>query len=107
MNREETLEQIRRPPIPDLVLLDVMLPDTDGFQILERFRQHPALRSLPVMMLTASATRGAVLKGLTGGANGYITKPFELPVLVKAVHAVLGMSEERDVIESKDPWTAA
>lgn len=107
MNRQETLEQLRRPPIPDLVLLDVMLPDTDGFQILERFRQHPALRRLPVIMLTSSATRGAVLKGLLGGANGYVTKPFELPVLVKAVHAVLGMSEEHDIIVSKDPWSVA
>lgn len=107
MNRQETLEQIRLAPIPDLVLLDVMLPDTDGFQILERFRQHPALRSLPVIMLTSKATREAVLKGLMGGANGYVTKPFQLPVLVKAVHAVLGMSEEHDDIDtSKDPWSA-
>ncbi len=106
MNRQETLDQIRKPPIPDLVLLDVMLPDTDGFQILARFREHPALRALPVIMLTSKATREAVLQGLMGGANGYVTKPFQIPVLVKAVHAVLGMSEERDDIDpTKDPWS--
>ena len=105
MNRQEILEQIRRTPIPDLVLLDVVLPDADGFQILGRIRQHPALKALPVVMLTGRATREAVLRGLLGDANGYITKPFEISVLIKAVHAVLGMSEEGDVTTSKDPWS--
>ena len=104
-NKQETLEQIRRTPLPDLVMLDVMLPDVDGFQILDAIRRHPALKALPVVMLTSKATREAVLRGLTGDANGYITKPFEIPVLIKAVHAVLGMSEEHDVITSKDPWS--
>jgi CheY-like chemotaxis protein len=90
-NRDEIVAAIRRAPLPDLVLLDVMLPDTDGFDILLKIRQHPALKSLPVVMLTAKATRDAVLKGLAGGADGYITKPFEAEVLVKAVKVVLGL----------------
>ena len=105
MNGREIVDQIRGNPVPDLVLLDVMLPDVDGFQVLARFRQHPALKNLPVVMLTSSATREAVLKGLIGGANGYITKPFELPVLIKAVHAVLGMSEEGVAETPGDPWS--
>ncbi|MCW5605350.1 MAG: response regulator [Burkholderiales bacterium] len=90
-NRAEIVTELRRLPPPDLVLLDVMLPDADGFDVLLRIRQHPALRTVPVIMLTAKATREAVLQGLACGANGYITKPFEADVLIKAVKAVLGL----------------
>ena len=90
-NRAEIIAQLSRPPLPALVLLDVMLPDADGFDILARIRQHPVLKAVPVIMLTAKATRAAVLKGLAGGADGYVTKPFEAEVLIKAVRSVLGM----------------
>lgn len=104
-NRDEIVAEFRRTPRPDLVLLDVLLPDADGFEVLLKMRQHPALKALPVVMLTAKATRDAVLKGLAGGADGYITKPFEIDVLVKAVNVVLGLSEgERAPDEGKDPW---
>jgi CheY-like chemotaxis protein len=93
-NRAEVVAEIRRPPIPDLILLDVMLPDADGFDILQRVRQHPALKDVPVIMLTGKATREAVLKGLTGGADGYITKPFQPDALLRAVHTVLGLPHE-------------
>lgn len=89
-NRAEILAAFNAPPLPDLVLLDVMLPDADGFDILLKMRQHPVLKSVPVIMLTAKATREAVLKGLAGGADGYITKPFEPDALISAVKAVLG-----------------
>lgn len=90
-NREEIINALREPPLPNLVLLDVMLPDADGFEILQKMRQHSMLRPVPVIMLTAKATREAVLKGLAGGADGYITKPFEPDTLMKAVKAVLGL----------------
>lgn len=91
--REEVVAQIRRPPIPGLMLLDVVLPDTDGFDILKRVRQHPQLKDVPVIMLTGKATREAVLKGMTGGADGYITKPFEPESLLRAIRTVLGVQE--------------
>lgn len=90
-NRDEIIAALRRPPLPDLVLLDVILPDADGFDVLLKMREHPVLKSVPVIMLTAKATREAVLKGLAGGANGYVTKPFEAEVLIKAVRIVLGL----------------
>jgi two-component system OmpR family response regulator len=90
-NREQILAAFRLPPLPDLVLLDVKLPDTDGFDVLAKMRQHPMLREVPVIMVTGTATREAVLKGLQRGANGYITKPFQIDVLVKAVRSVLGI----------------
>jgi CheY-like chemotaxis protein len=90
-NREEIIAEFRRAPLPDLVLLDVKLTDANGFDVLARIRQHPLLKELPVIMLTADATRGAVLKGILGGANGFVTKPFEILPLVKAVKTVLGL----------------
>lgn len=104
-NRDEIVAELRRAPHPDLVLLDVSLPDVDGFEVLLKMRQHPVLKTLPVVMLTAKATRDAVLKGLAGGADGYITKPFEIDVLVKAVNVVLGLSEGVQTVEiNQDPW---
>ena len=83
---------LRQPPPPDLILLDVQLPDANGFEILAKFRLHPVLKNMPVIMLTAEASREAVLKGLRGGANGYVTKPFEADLLINAVKTVLGLS---------------
>jgi two-component system, OmpR family, response regulator len=91
--REQVVTQIRRQPIPALILLDVVLPDADGFDILQRVRQHPQLKDVPVIMLTGKATREAVLKGMTGGADGYITKPFEPEALLRAIRTVLGLPE--------------
>ena len=93
-NREQVVSEIRRPPRPDLILLDVVLPDADGFDILLRVRQHPVLKDVPVIMLTGKATREAVLKGIAAGADGYLTKPFEPHALLRAVRTVLGLPEE-------------
>jgi two-component system, OmpR family, response regulator len=91
--REEIVAALRAPAMPDAILLDVNLPGTDGFSVLARMRQHPALRTVPVIMLTAQASRGDVLRGLAGGANGYITKPFEHESLMKSLRAVLGIAD--------------
>ena len=90
-NRDEIVAAFRAPPLPDLVLLDIRLPDINGFDVLARMRQHPAMKMLPVIMLTAEATREAVLKGLVGVADGFVTKPFQIDRLVKAVNTVLGL----------------
>ncbi|MFC3528306.1 response regulator transcription factor [Paracoccus mangrovi] len=74
------LDAIRAAP-PDLVLLDIMLPDISGYQIVEELRADPALRDVRVLMMTA---RGSVMerrKGLALGADGFIAKPFELSEL--------------------------
>jgi len=89
-NREALVAELRKPPPPDLMLLDVHLPDADGFEILALLRKHPALRTLPVILLTARTAKEDVMRGLLLGADGYITKPFELDVLIKAMRAVLG-----------------
>lgn len=91
-NRDAILIGLRTAPQPDLVLLDVQMPDANGFDILAKLRLHPALKNIPVIMLTGETTRESVLKGLRGGADGYVTKPFEPENVVKAIKAVLGLN---------------
>jgi len=75
--------------IPDLVILDVMLPDTSGFQILEWIRKEPKLADLPVIMLTAKVGEEDVMRGLRAGADGYIFKPFTPEPLLQCIRSVL------------------
>lgn len=91
-SRAEIVAALRTTPSPDVILLDVNLVDTNGFDILARIRQHPALRSIPVIMLTAQTSRNDVLRAFAHGANGYITKPFEHEALIKSLKSVLGLT---------------
>jgi len=90
-SRNEVVNELRKPPVPDVMLLDVLLPDADGFEILSLVRKHAALNRLPVIMLTAKATREDVMRGLTLGTNGYVTKPFEFEALIASIKSVLGL----------------
>jgi two-component system OmpR family response regulator len=92
-NRADVVGAFRVAPLPDLVLLDVRLPDVSGFDILARMRDNQVLREIPVVILTAVATREAVLNGLLGGADGFVTKPFQIDNLLKAVKTVLGLEQ--------------
>lgn len=89
--RAEVVEQLRQKRTPDVAILDVMLPDLNGFELLQRLKIHPVLKGIPVIMLTADAKRESVVRGLATGADGYITKPFDHAALVRGVKAVLGM----------------
>jgi two-component system, OmpR family, response regulator len=88
-NRQEIVQALGAKPLPHLVLLDVMMPDADGFDVLNRIRQHPALRSLPVLLLTALGDRKDITRGLMLGADGYLTKPVLPSVLLQAVETLL------------------
>lgn len=74
---------------PDLVLLDVMLPDTTGFAILEWIRKHAKLAHLPAIMVTAQVGEEDVMRGLRAGADGYIFKPFRPEPLLQCIRNVL------------------
>jgi CheY-like chemotaxis protein len=89
-NREAIVAQLRQAPLPDIVILDLMLPDTTGFDVLQRMKSHPALADVPVVIVTGQATRESVVNGLAFGADGYFTKPFEIDVLLRGMKAVLG-----------------
>jgi CheY-like chemotaxis protein len=94
-HRKAIVEALRAEPAPDLVLLDVMLPDTNGFDVLAAIRKHPTLRFVPVMMLTGESTRQSVIRGLAAGADGYITKPFHTDILVNAIQTIFGLTHTR------------
>ncbi len=74
---------------PDLVLLDIMLPDTDGISIMKRLRAENATKTLPVIMVTAKTSEIDKVKGLDSGADDYLTKPFGVMELISRVKALL------------------
>ena len=78
-----------RDSAPDLVILDVMLPDEDGYQILNKLRADPATRTIPVIMVTAKTSEIDVVKGLDHGADDYLCKPFGIMEFISRVKAVL------------------
>ena len=78
-----------RERLPELVLLDIMLPEVDGLEILHVLRDDPATKSLPVMMLTAKGTEFDTVCGLDAGADDYLAKPFGMMELVSRVNALL------------------
>ena len=79
--------------VPDLVLLDVMLPDESGYDIIKKIRKTPVTRKLPVIMVTAKTQEIDMIKGLDDGADDYIKKPFSVMELISRVKALLRRSE--------------
>lgn len=91
--------------IPDMILLDVMLPDEDGIEILKKLKRDQGLKEIPVIMLTAKSSEYDKVVGLDLGADDYVTKPFGVMELVSRIKAVLRRSKEKekdDVIEIED-----
>ena len=83
--------------MPDLVLLDVMLPDESGYDIVRKLRKNPATKKLPVIMVTAKTAEMDMIKGLDEGADDYIKKPFSIMELITRVKALLRRRETEDI----------
>ena len=79
--------------VPDLILLDLMMPKMDGFEVIGNLRSNSQTRAIPVIMLTARALINEKLQGLDAGADDYITKPFDLKELTARIKAVLGRTQ--------------
>ncbi|MEK6244734.1 MAG: response regulator [Pseudomonadota bacterium] len=82
-------EELSAGRLPDILLLDIRLPDGDGFEILASMRRHPKLALLPVVMLTVVTGKENVRRGLELGADGYITKPYSKKIVVQTIRDVL------------------
>jgi CheY-like chemotaxis protein len=82
----ECARELRKPPLPRLILLDVGLPRVSGFQILAHLRQHPQTSAIPVVMVTACTGDKDIARGLSLGVEGYLSKP----IAVKALQSIIG-----------------
>ena len=91
---------------PDLVLLDIMLPEMDGLEILRELRSLPSTKNIPVMMLTAKGTEFDKVCGLDAGADDYLAKPFGMMELIARIRAVLRRTEDMQDKDESRPLVA-
>lgn len=85
--------------IPELCLIDIMLPDEDGNEIVRKLRKNPDTRKLPIIMVTAKTTELDLVKGIENGADDYIKKPFSVMELIARVKALLRRTEPEKITE--------
>jgi DNA-binding response OmpR family regulator len=90
-NAEETFLTLEKEN-PDLILLDVMMPEVDGFEVCRRLKAEARTKDIPVIMLTVLATNSDIRKALDLGAMAYLIKPFDPDVLAKEIQNVLSSS---------------
>ena len=90
---KELFENLEKE-IPDLILLDIMLPGEDGYAILEKLKKDPSTREIPIIMVTAKEAEYDKVRGLDGGADDYITKPFGMMEFIARVKAVLRRTQK-------------
>jgi two-component system alkaline phosphatase synthesis response regulator PhoP/two-component system response regulator VicR len=97
VNGKEALQKAREER-PDLIMLDIMMPYMDGFEVCRELKADPATRDIPVIMLTAKSQQVDIQKGKEAGADDYITKPFRPSTLRKKFNEVL---DARHIIEEE------
>lgn len=93
---------------PDLLLLDVVMPDLDGYEVLRRWREDERTRDIPVIFVTGRGAASDQIQGLSAGAVDYITKPFEMPIVLARVETHLELKRKSDLLKqlaSVDPLT--
>ena len=91
----KALEQVNAAPQPDLILLDVMMPEMDGYEVCVKLKADPATREIPVIFLTAKTDASDETRGFEVGAVDYIHKPFSPPVVLARVQTQLNLRETR------------
>lgn len=100
-NGEEALAKVREAP-PDLVLLDVMMPDIDGYEVTRHIKSDPDLPFIPVILVTARDSTQDKVAGLDAGADDYLTKPLNFPELEARVRSMMRIKELQDELEEKN-----
>jgi two-component system alkaline phosphatase synthesis response regulator PhoP len=98
---EDAMAEVAKQP-PDLILLDLMLPGTDGLEVCRMLRGDTATRDIPIIMVTAKGEEADVVVGLELGADDYVTKPFSPKVMIARVRAVLRRTRAHPEDENAD-----
>lgn len=104
---ERALRAARGAPAPDLILLDVMMPGLDGYEVLRRLREDSATRDIPVIFVTAMGATEDEQRGLALGAVDYISKPINPPIVLARVHTHLALKHARDRLARQNDWLEA
>lgn len=99
---ERALKAAQTPPRPDLVLLDVMMPQMDGYEVLRRLRADPLSADIPVIFVTALDAMGDEEYGLGLGAVDYITKPIRPPIVLARVRTHLELAAARQRLRARN-----
>jgi DNA-binding response OmpR family regulator len=87
---------------PDLILLDVMMPAMDGFEVCQRIRATPALAEVPIILLTALDDRDSLLRGLEAGADDFLSKPPDRRELVARARTITRLNRYRTLVEQRE-----
>jgi len=104
---QKALRVAATTPRPDLVLLDVMMPGMDGYEVFDRLRSDPATGDIPVIFVTAMDGKDDELRGLESGAVDYITKPVVPAIVLARVRTQLELKKARDCLENHNAWLEA
>ena len=92
--------QILREIQPDLIMLDVNMPEMNGFEVMERIKEDPVTRDIPVIFLTAEADKENEVTGLKMGAMDFIKKPFEPDIMRSRIEKILQMTEQTKELQN-------
>lgn len=101
---ERALRALSLQPVPDLVLLDVMMPGMDGYEVLRRMQEDPGLKAIPVIFVTAIDGAESEERGLAMGAVDYITKPINTAIVLARVRTQLELKRARDRLADQNDW---
>jgi CheY-like chemotaxis protein/class 3 adenylate cyclase len=111
-NGKKALEYASGEKTPDLIILDIMMPKMDGYEVIRKLRASDITKHVPVIFLSAKAQKKDVIKGLEAGANDYIVKPFKFVDLHKKIEGLLGLPSEhlnyemfdKKYLKKVEPW---
>ena len=101
-NGAKALKIARSDPKPDLILLDIMMPEIDGYEVCRQLKADPSTEHIPIIFLTAKTQEGDETKGFELGAVDYITKPIVPPILMARVHTHLALQDARKFLEKQN-----